>query len=223
MWVTQSDEDILNYLVGTARRQDHRDWLDEWSPKLALRQQQLDFLCASGAGDIVVKAVGPNQFGESGDIIVVITCTESRREGGESRDQYIPVPQGESALAGLRQTVWGNLSQCGQTHWGAEDDVKHLSAKLNIGFLIFRDTLDSEDKQCLVNYHASRGDFPYWMSRWWSEPLHFKLASVQLTRGSTPRCVFLASEVPAPLKTHWTICCPRAPFGEVATGPPEFS
>ena len=114
-------------------------------------------------------------------------------------------------------------SQCGQTHWGAEDDVKHLSAKLNIGFLIFRDTLDSEDKQCLVNYHASRGDFPYWMCLWWSEPLHFKLASVQLTRGSTPRCVFLASEVPAPLKTHWTICCPRAPFGEVATGPPEFS
>jgi hypothetical protein len=212
-WKEQTDEDVINYVVCAARRADNDDWLDMWSPKSILKQLQLQFLCGAGDDDVVVKAIGPNQFGDAGDLIFVVNQTEANKQGGVQVERYVPVLQGTSVMANLREVVGEKLAACGQIHWGATEDIKHLSDKLNIGFLIFRERLGHTGSQCLVNYHACRADFPFWMCIWWHEPMHFRLASLTVERGSPPRSVLLAADVPCAIKSHWTACNPQAPFG----------
>ena len=223
MWAAESDEYVVNYVACAARLADHNDWLDDWSPSAALAQQQLGFLCAPGSSDITVKAIGPSMCGDSGDLVFAVACTQAHSGGGVTHDQYVPVPQGVSALAGLRSTVREHLATCGHRHRGATEDVKYLSERLNIGFLIFRENLTPDGRQCLLNYHAARADYPYWMCVWWLEPSHFRLAAMRPTPESDLCTIFPASEVPGSVKSHWTLCNPQAPFGEVCRGPPEFS
>ena len=83
-------------------------------------------------GCTTVRAVGPLEGGEAGDIAIVV----DREDGAQ---EIVAVEQGMSALAGLRADLKRNFSLLGNHHWGMETDVRHLVAALDVSFLIFAD------------------------------------------------------------------------------------
>ena len=205
------DTDFLNLLVSASLQEKGGVWHDRWSPSRLLFMHSFGELVGCDA----VRAVGPNPSpnAESGDIIVALTRTIARPNGGSSDEMYLPVIQGESLLVALRLAVQEELRVCGDHHWGTVLDCAAISDQLDIGLLIFADKLQCNGSQCLVNVDAVRGDFSYYLALWWDEPTHFRLAQYREAR-SRPWCSFWAAdELPSSLRTHYDVCNPSAPVG----------
>ena len=88
-------------------------------------------------------------------------------------------------LSLLRQTLQQELRKPGNWHWGTQFDVKNLSEALDVGVLMFCDHLQDGGKKCLYNIGAEREDFPYWISLWWQEPVHFRVAELKWSEHTT--------------------------------------
>ena len=151
---------------------------DKWSPERLLKGTPLEVLLGSES----VLAVGEAEHGDSGDLSVRVKRTEAVK-GGSSYDEVLCIAQGVSALVALRCKLHDILSQEGNTHWGDSNDVQALSQSLSIGVLMFCDGLQKHGQTCLYSLGLNPGDFAFWMSIWWQEPVHFRRAELCVVAG----------------------------------------
>ena len=155
----------------------------------------------------------PSRDAESGDLVVALTRTSAQAGAPMSAEDLVPIPQGQSFLAGLRGALKDKFQVCGNHHWGTVTDCAAISDSLDVGVLIFADKLQQRGTQCLVNVDAIRGDFTYFVALWWDEPIHFRLAQYKADASSTYRSFWRASELPPALREHYNKCNPAAPVG----------
>ena len=105
------------------------------------------------------------------------------------------------------------LGECGDTHWADTTDLRALSEKLQLGILLFANNLQDDGTQCLVSLDQRRADFPYFVSIWWDDPIHFRVAELSTSEAGSFKCFWKATEIPPALVRHYNHCNPRAPVG----------
>ena len=65
--------------------------------------------------------------------------------------------------------------------------MQSLSYFLGVGVLLLYTNLQDNGRGCLYNVGTTEVDFPYWISIWWEEPVHFRLAELSfLAAGTNP-------------------------------------
>jgi len=207
------DLDILNFLVGGVLREELGEWPDGWSPTHILQKYHFDALVGCDA----VRAVGedPESRADSGDLKVALTRTIAEADAPTSIECFVSISQGQSLLVALREELIDEFKVLGNNHWGTVTDCAAISESLDVGFVIFADKLQNENSQCLVNVHAIRGDFKYFIALWWDEPLHFRLAQYKEATSSTYRSFWSPSNLPPLLRDHYNDCYPGAPIGSL--------
>ena len=107
-------------------------------------------------------------------------------------------------MIALLGNLQAELQKPGSWHWGTQFDVKSLSDALDIGVHMFCDRMQDHGKTALYNIGSQKEDYSYWISLWWQEPVHFRLAELTWSDDNA-----------APLvNTHTS--------GELRTCPPHF-
>ena len=199
-------EELLNFVIAGTLQQASRRWGDGWSLKRMLETNRLGALIGADA----VRAIGPAMEGDAGDIVVSYDRSEARPGGADRFEHLDVIPQGEAALTSLRNELKVEYERVGNSHWGTETDVRHLTEALKIGFLIFADGLQHNGTQCLVNLNASSDVAPeYYVCLWWDDPVHFRLCDLQIGgEGGAWQCVFRGSDMPSELMRHYKECNP---------------
>ena len=116
------------------------------------------------------------EYCHDGDILLRVARTQAHAGAGPRIEEIFRIENGAAQLAALRSRLQKELMKCGNWHWGTQFDVHSLCEALNIGILVFCDTLQCNGTTCLYNTGSKREDYPYWISLWWHEPIYFRLA-----------------------------------------------
>ena len=164
-------EALLDYVLRACMDAQLGSFEDEWDPQQVLAST--GFKCLIGCESVLAFGVEPN-----GDATLRVACTHARAGGGDRREEILLLESGEAHLRSLREKLQEQLRRPGNCHWGTQFDVKSLSEALDLGVLLFCNRLQRTSTTCLYNIGAVREDFPYWISLWWHEPVHFRLAEV---------------------------------------------
>ena len=120
------------------------------------------------------------------------------------------LPQGTLKIAALKRAWADEISRVGNSHWGDHADVCQLSRAMNMGLLIFKAPPQSErciaapPGHILYNTGTDRDDFPFWLSLWWIESVHFQKAAVSF--GDAFRSCWALEALPAPLLDEYRNC-----------------
>ena len=74
-------------------------------------------------------------------------------------------------------------------------------------------------RECLYNMGCDRGDYPFWVSLWWQEPFHFRLAELR-PNGSAERhsCFWPLCSLPPEVSELYNRVNRRAEVGQPARG-----
>ena len=143
-----------------------------------------------------VTAVSDNPHGDPGDIVLILTSTNTAREGEHAQEHHIPVQQGITSLAILRRHLQDIFETPGNTHWATVTDARMLSEALDIGFCIFANGLQGNGTRCIVSLDGNRGNYAYFIAVWYLEPTHFRSMEIQCTTNDTFRTCWSAAELP---------------------------
>ena len=76
-----------------------------------------------------------------------------------SQEILLPISQGATYFAALKESFQHEFEVCTKHHWGTVTDCAAISKKFDVGMLIFPDTLQTlqnGNTQCLVNAHAMK-------------------------------------------------------------------
>ena len=153
--------------------------------------------------------MGPNEDGRPEDIIVMI----KRR----AELELVPVPNGVNRLAVAKAAIRDYFAECGDCHWGTQTDVVTLAEALNVGFIIFADQAQGGN-QWIQYLNYQRADYPFWMLRYWEDPVHFRLAFVQNGEQERGTCFFTSESLPLFVKEHFNVCHRSTPIGSSFSG-----
>ena len=124
--------------------------------------------------------------------------------------------QGEAFLRLLVRDLQIEFQKVGNNHWGDVTDVQALSEALDLGVFIFADRLQDAGQKCLCSFHQTRGDFPYFVSIWWDNPVHFRVAELSFDSGGSFSCFWQPVQIPDNLRHHYDVCNPHARIGAEA-------
>ena len=105
-----------------------------------------------------VRAMGPNPLdnADRGDVVVALTRSSAHPGGAASQEISLPISQGETYFAALKESFQHEFEVCTKHHWGTVTVCAAISEKFDVGMLIFADTLQNGSTQCLVNVHAMK-------------------------------------------------------------------
>jgi hypothetical protein len=198
-------EELLEILVGSVQSWRGNSWQEEWNP--------VEILISCGLSTLLyadtVEAVGPNEDGQPGDIVVSF-----RRQG---QLELIAISNGMECLHKLKITLQDVYKTCGNLHWGDAVDIRALADSLDVGFVVFVSEEQGINQWIqYVNYR--RADYPFWMFLYWEEPSHYRLVQVR-TSGADLGISFCAlSQMPAFIRQHFNLCHESTPMHEGAGG-----
>ena len=162
-----------------------------------------------------VRTVGPNPSpdADSEDLVVALTRSSAVPGGSASAEILMPVSQGASVLVALKHALREEFIACGNRHWGTHTDCNAISEHLDVGMLLFADSLQQRGAQCLVNLNALRGVYACLIALWWDGPSHFRLAQYREGTSLPWRSFWRAADLPPSLRPHYDLCNPTAPVG----------
>ena len=145
--------------------------------------------------------------------VLTLQKTVAQRGGGERAEDMVRIDQGLAHLTTMRRALQAEFRRSGNNHWGDLTDVKALSDSLDVGVCLFCDGLQRGGQDILYNVCHQRGNFPYFLAIWWSEPTHFRVAEVRMNSVDAFRSFRPRDTLPAPLRRHYDACNPKAPVG----------
>jgi len=183
---TYTPEVLLDYALVACMQKRHASFRrpgeenifrDEWDPQEIMASN--GFRRLQNRYGVWADSVLSFQAEADGDATLLVAYTDARSGGGARREEVIRVTHGAVYLNDLREALQEVLSTPGNCHWGTEFDVKSLSEALDLGVLMFRDRLQHGEDKYLYSIGAERENFPYWISLWWDEPVHFRLAQLR--------------------------------------------
>ena len=190
---------------------------DSWNPRELM--VRCGFECLLDCETIL--SFGPVPDGDPNDAAVRVARTVARRGGGAREETIIVVPQGMTKLVTLREGVRdellrGSARGDGNWHWGDQFDVQNLSDVFDVGVLMFCENLQAAGQECLYNISSERENYAYWVSLWWREPTHFRLAELSFgPSGHAPdnalhsfdfTCFWSAATLPPLLREQYRRC-----------------
>ena len=143
----------------------------------------------------------------NGDAKVRLSFSEAHR-GGTHREETITVEDGRECFFHLRSQLQAELRKSGNIHWGDISDVKALSDTLDVGIFIFCERLQNKSQNCLT-YTGINRSFPYWISIYYEEGRHFRLAELSAVRESPSErftCFWTAETLPPVLYREYEGC-----------------
>ena len=158
-----------------------------------------------------VEAVGANEDGRPSDILVTY------RVGVTSHT--VPVADGTSMLAVLRQSLQEIFAECGGMHWGTQMDMAMLAEALNVGFMTFT-SAEQGHGQWINGLNLERGDHPFWILLYWldRDPAHYQLLELQRSSDLRSHTFFSIGELPEPIVNHYNSCNASSPIGQAYYG-----
>ena len=208
-WRFKEPWKVLNYLLAGAQRENMIDgWLDLWSPT----EKLLAFNFGELIGQNDVCACGPDPLGEIGDLAISVVATDPI-PGRPVVHDVVRIPNGDVLYEQLLESLLSEFSKCGNIHWADSTDLKTLSEHLQIGVLLFADNLQDEGRKCLASLDQCRGDFPYFVSIWWQDPVHFRMAKLKFHADDSLKCVWPSTALPPVLRDHYNDCNQNAHIG----------
>ena len=198
-------ENLLDYVLRASMDYRANVFEDGWNPENILNETGFSFLndCES------VLAVGEEY---DGSLTLRVARTNAHSNGGARTETIESLEDGRMLLKDLREKVQEELQTPGDKHWGTQFDVKSLSDALNIGVLMFCDRLQENGNSVLYNIGSEKQAFPYWISLWWDEPTHFRLAEltwhtdISTLASATYHCFGTAPLLPPTLLNAYRHC-----------------
>ncbi|MDA8582591.1 hypothetical protein N9L68_00130 [bacterium] len=205
---------MLNPLLASALQQQAGIWQDQWVPMGMIQQFGFGFL----EGAVSVEAAAEN---ESQNEVVVCNRVEIEfRTTGVSEDYRVEndlrrstVSQGCDRLRMLRATLRRMLEMQGSAHWGTQTDVALRSHPLRIGCIVFTNATMGENK-IIYGINATRADYPYWITLYCSNNVHFQLAALRTSSGPDRRHAWHVDALPTHLRQEYDRLndnCPISP------------
>ena len=204
--VSMQPEAFLNILISSMNHERSGGFPDQWSPTVELERAGFGFLVRGKAN--AVEAIGENEDGEPGDMIV------------QYNKGYASVPhvlqQGTVHLAQLRENIRNIWREPGNVHWGNVTDAEKLSDALRLGLVIF-DSRGQRRYQGDANwiYGTSLEDarFDYWGLLYCRNNTHFQVAEATLLQTATRSCYFHVDAMPQSIRAHYNHCNNSCPIG----------
>ena len=193
-------EAVFDLLLSAAVQQRYHAFQDGWNPEDLFVGG--GFECLRNESNELAESVLAFEHEQNGDAILRIAFTPAV---GGRQEVVRRVPGGSGKFFEMREALQGCFSQMGDFHWGTQTDVKNLSEALNIGVFMFCDALQEGGQQPLYKIGADREDFPFWITLWWKEAVHFRLAEVA-GEGGRSTCFWRAEDVPAALRMEYRRC-----------------
>ena len=203
-FATWLPEAFLDYVLRAALDKRLGSFEDSWDPEKILLDS--GFTCLKNYDDALAESVLAYEEQLNGDAKLRIAFTVAQAGAAVREERLVRVPYGCACYKNLLRDVQEQYEESGNSHWGTQCDVQHLSSKLNIGILMFCDRLQLNSTQCLYNIGAQREDFPYWIALWWQEPVHFRVAEVANEDQRSYTCFWSASELPESLLQEYRRC-----------------
>ena len=179
-------------------------FLDAWDPTELLEQN--GFECVLGCDSVL--ACGDSPDGDDGDLRLRLVYTNEHR----SWQQLVDVRGGRVRLLALGEALQTQWQIPGNQHQGDQGDVQRLSQALNVGILMFCDGLQNDGRDCLYNIGSQQEEYPFWISLWWDEPVHFRLAMLCFGDDSedpakdTSLCFWSADQLPPSFLEQYRRC-----------------
>ena len=164
-------EALLDYLLRACMDSSLESFEDQWKPQEVMVETGFESLHNAES----ILAV---EYCHDGAIVLRVARTQTEAGAGPRNEEIIRTENGAAHLAALRTRLQQELMKCGNWHWGTQFDVHSLCEALNVGILVFCNTLQCNGATCLYNIGSTREDYPYWIALWWHEPTHFRLASL---------------------------------------------
>ena len=121
------------------------------------------------------------------------------------------VEDGTAKIAQLREMLGAIWSTCKNCHWGTVTDVAALQEELDIGFIIFSNTMQGRN-QWIYGVHPKKRSFPFWITLYCRNVQHFLLAEVYDAEQGAYTSFFSDHQLPAPLRAHWELCNPAPEY-----------
>ena len=180
-------------------------WEDQWSPTELLQDVGLQGLLGANSVEAVgcVKEHGP-------DVYLV------RYSGGDENINLQSNPliweDGPRQLERLKLRLRDKLSTPGHVHWGTTTDLSLLSARLNIGFLVFSNAVQGAGTH-LYSLSTTSADFPYWLCLYCQDNVHFQTLALSFPGSLERHCYFQSSQVPPALVDEYNATHKQCPFG----------
>ena len=170
-------------------------------------------LRANGMQSIIgcdtVRAVSAVQDEHSDDIILIIDKSDARRQGQGRKEHRVHLHTLRSDLQDVFRTE-------GNTHWGDTTDARLLTEALDTGFCMFADRLELNGNLGLVSLDLLRGDFPYFIPIWWSQPSHFRALEIRFSPTEPFQVCWSQPSLPASLVEQYNISNSGAPVSSQA-------
>ena len=167
--------------------------------------QQSGFAFSFSPGVNTVEAVGENEDGATGEMLVRYTV---------GPQQHVEILQNGLQLKENIRTIWRT---CGNTHWGTVTDAAMLSKALRVGFIIFSNESQGQN-QWIYGAAMEDATFAYWGLIYCINNAHFKIAEA-LTDDVTRRSMYFSREhIPAAILAHYNRCNSSCPIGTSTVG-----
>ena len=165
------------------------------------------FLVTANAN--VVEAVGENEDGEPGDMLVRYT---------NGTDSLVHVlKDGVGKLAQLQEHIRNIWSTPGNTHWGTATDAAMLSLTLRLGLVVFA-SHEQGVERWIKGTNMEDATFPYWGLIYCINDQHFQVAEA-LPVGTKRRAMYFEREtLPASIVAHYNHCNNACPIGVSTLG-----
>ena len=209
--IKQPPEVFLNLIVSCMNQEQTGDWPDDWSPTRELISAGFSFLVNGNAN--VVEAVGENEDGAPGDMII-------QYNNGRN-----PVPEvlenGGVCLVDLQERIRAIWRTPKNTHWGTVTDAEKLASALRLGLVIFSDVGQRRhqgDESWIYGTAMEDATFDYWGLVYCIGNQHFQVAEASSMHSSTRSAYFRRENLPASILAHYNTCNSSCPVGASILG-----
>ena len=204
-------EVFLNIIVSSMNQESIGNWQDAWSPSLELHRAGFGFLVKGKAN--IVEAVGENEDGATGDMLV---------QYNNGRNPVVHVlSNGAVQLIQLQENIRAIWRTPGNTHWGTVTDAERLSSTLRLGLVIF----SSEGQRRVEGNHSwiygtsmEDATFDYWGLVYCMNNQHFQVTEAAPVGSTSRSAYFRREDLPMSILAHYNICNNSCPVGTSILG-----
>ena len=204
-------EVFLNIIVSSMNQETAGAWPDAWSPARELQSAGFGFLVTAKAN--VVEAVGENEDGAPGDMIV---------QYNKAQGSAVHVlKNGAVNLLQLQENIRAIWQTPGNVHWGTVTDAERLASTLRLGLIIFADVGQRRyqgSEGWIYGTNMEDATYDYWGLLYCISNQHFQVAEASSLRTSTSSSFFRREQLPASISAHYNSCNNSCPIGTSIVG-----
>ena len=209
--IKQQPEVFLNFIVSCMNQEQTGDWPDAWSPTRELNRA--GFGCLVNGNANVVEAIGENEDGAPGDMII------QYNNGRKSVPEVLE--NGSVCLVHLQESIRAIWRMPKNIHLGTVTDAEKLASALRLGLVIFSDVGQRRHQgsdSWIYGTAMEDATFDYWGLVYCIDNQHFQVAEASVLHSSIRSAYFRRENLPASILAHYNTCNNSCPVGASTIG-----